>query len=246
MPAKNAARAAKSAKTTKQSVKFESDSETGEEETISESGKQDPIEEALNATEELTDSKPAVKRSEKKKLTERQEELTSRQNINEFMKLITNKYGKVKHVNVFAHTPKNTKVYKGSGQYGEYAFCNVNVVRALVFTDAGKHELLAKELWELFEFTPKLVLRNNHTKNIDGECYMQIIINGNSFTSKSGKTVFGHDVIVYISNQEIELIKQRVDQFNAETTTNGYKLRYPWFDDSDLIGNAKSVGIEDF
>lgn len=225
-----------------------SDNEPSSESEASDA-KENPftINEPVNdVVEELTDSKPVVKKLERKKLTPRQEELSSRQDVNKFMDLIRSKYGDVSQVNVFAYTRDDVKVRKFTTQYGESAVCSVNVVRALVHTAEEKHELLAKELWELFECTPRLNLWGRLTANIRGASYAQIFINGKPFTTKNGKIKYGHNITVYTSDDYIQAIKKRIDQFNDATNNNAYKSKYPWHDDSELIGDAKPCGLNDF
>ena len=204
------------------------------------------VEEALNAVEEVSDEKPVVKK-EKKELTPRQKILNNRRYINNFMERIIELYGEVSKVNVFAFTNKDARGYSFTNRFGKPdTFWSVNVVRALIFTTDGKKELLAKELWELFECTPMLSLNGPQTKDIEADSYMQLTINGSPRVSAKGYKNYSFTNTVYSSEEFIQAIKKRKDQFNEDTNNNGYRSKYSWFDDSDYMGDAEPVGFEDF
>ena len=245
MSAKNTTRAAKTAKTAKNAVKPAVKEESVKFESDSESVKEDPIKEAINAVEEISDEKPTLKKI-KKELTPRQKILNNRRYIDNFMERIIELYGEVSKVNVFAFTNKDARGHPFTNRFGKPdTFWSVNVVRALIFTDDDKIELLAKELWELFECTPTLSLNGPQTKNIEADSYLQLTINGSPRVSAKGYKNYSFETMVYSSEEYIQALKKRKDQFNIDTNNNGYRSQYPWFDDSDYMGDAKPVGIED-
>ena len=260
MSTKNAARSArtarsvKPARTAENTIKFESDEEMTTESVASSAARPSERAAVTDATVvdeesiivELTDEKPVVK-SAKKELTPRQKTLNNRRYINNFMERIVEKYGIVTQVNVFAYTDDNAKGHSFTNRFNKPdMFWSVNVVRALVHTADGKIELLAKELWELFECTPMLSLNGYQTKDIKADSYMQLTINGSPKVSTKGYKNYGFSNAVYSSEDYRQLIMKRKDQFNIDTNNNGYRAKYPWFDDSDLIGDAKPVDIDDF